>query len=324
MENKSITLLNNATEMLATVNTIDDAKNLMDKASAVKHYAQKHNLGKEAVSFAQEIERSSELLLGKFLKEMEKNKGAQGIGKSVVKQDDRTQTPTYEEMGITYNLGAEAQELTNLSDEDKEKFIKGKISKKKAKNKTKTKKKKEEINARGQAKSKLHPNEKELLPELILADPPWKYDFAETDNRKIENQYPTATVEEMRTHIKKTAPDCVLFMWATAPKLKEALVLIEEWGFTYKTHAIWDKVKIGMGYWFRGQHELLLFATKGNVSPPFDEQRVSSIFTEARKGHSVKPNCVYEWIEKTFPHLTKLEMYARKARVKWTVMGNEI
>ena len=26
---------------------------------------------------------------------------------------------------------------------------------------------------------------------VILADCPWRYDFAETDNRKIENQYPT-------------------------------------------------------------------------------------------------------------------------------------
>jgi hypothetical protein len=32
---------------------------------------------------------------------------------------------------------------------------------------------------------------------LILADPPWQYDFSETNSRKIENQYPTMTVEQL-------------------------------------------------------------------------------------------------------------------------------
>lgn len=32
---------------------------------------------------------------------------------------------------------------------------------------------------------------------VILADPPWKYDFAETDNRKIENQYPTMKTDDI-------------------------------------------------------------------------------------------------------------------------------
>ena len=37
------------------------------------------------------------------------------------------------------------------------------------------------------------------LPEgkynVIYADPPWRYDFSETDSRKIENQYPTMPLE---------------------------------------------------------------------------------------------------------------------------------
>lgn len=183
--------------------------------------------------------------------------------------------------------------------------------------------KKEEIKRKVKEKAKL-PQNVFIPAELILADPPWKYDFAETSNRQIENQYPTATLDEIKNHKPETADDCVLFMWATAPKLKEALDVVDAWGFSYKTHAIWDKVKIGMGYWFRGQHELLLVATKGKVAPPMEDQRVSSIFTEARQGHSRKPECVYQWIEKSFPHLVKIEMYARKARNGWNSTGNEL
>lgn len=161
------------------------------------------------------------------------------------------------------------------------------------------------------------------LPGLVLADPPWRYDFAETDSRQIENQYPSATVGEIIAHKPVTEGDCVLLMWATVAKMREAFEVMDGWGFEYKTHAVWDKEKIGMGYWFRGQHELLLVGTKGKVSPPAPEHRVSSVFREARRAHSEKPDCVYEWIEAAFPHLLKLEMYCRRPREGWLVFGNE-
>jgi len=162
------------------------------------------------------------------------------------------------------------------------------------------------------------------LPDLLLVDPPWKYDFTETNNRKIENQYQTLSVIEMKDHLPETKKDCLMFMWATAPKLKEAFELIDLWGYSYKTHAIWDKQMIGSGYWFRGQHELLLVATKGNVSPPIVENRVSSVFEEKRTKHSKKPECVYEWIEKAFGDKIKLEMYARERRSGWLSLGDEV
>jgi len=160
--------------------------------------------------------------------------------------------------------------------------------------------------------------------DLILSDPPWQYDFAKTSNQNIENHYKTATVDEIKTHSPNSAKDCVLLLWATAPKLLEALDVMKAWGFEYKTHAIWDKQKIGMGYWFRGQHELLLVGTKGKSSPPAETARVSSIFSEPRGKHSVKPRCVYEWIEKSFPGLSKLEMYCRSPRDGWASWGNEV
>jgi len=67
--------------------------------AAAKHYAQKHGLGKDAVAYAKKIEVSAEIKMGEFLKEMEKNKGAMGIGTSAVSKDDRT-PPTYKELGI--------------------------------------------------------------------------------------------------------------------------------------------------------------------------------------------------------------------------------
>lgn len=159
--------------------------------------------------------------------------------------------------------------------------------------------------------------------DIIYCDPPWQYDFSKTSSRKIENHYPTMTLEELCSlSLPDISKDCLLLMWTTAPKLKEALKVIESWGFEYKTHSVWDKQKIGMGYWFRGQHELLMVATKGNVNPPEPEFRLSSIYSEGRTNHSSKPVFYYDWIDKAFVG-NKIELFARNKRLGWEAWGNE-
>lgn len=104
--------------------------------------------------------------------------------------------------------------------------------------------------------------------QVIYADPPWRYDFSKSNSREIENQYPTMTVEEICALDVPSSTNSVLYLWATAPKLREALQVMDAWGFEYKSQMVWDKEILGMGYWFRGQHEILLVGTKGKFSPP--------------------------------------------------------
>lgn len=160
--------------------------------------------------------------------------------------------------------------------------------------------------------------------DLILADPPWKYDFAETETREIENQYKTMAVAELARLKIPAATDAVLFMWATAPKLREAFDVMDAWGFMYRTHAVWDKEKLGMGYWFRGQHELLLVGTRGKFRPPPENARASSVIRSPRARHSEKPVAAYELIERMFPACRKLELFSRKPREGWTAWGNQV
>ena len=183
--------------------------------------------------------------------------------------------------------------------------------------------KKDEYNQRVERAAKSIKQQSNLLPNLILCDPPWRYNFAETESRKIENQYDTLSVKEISECLKDTEPNCILLLWATAPKIREAFELIDIWGFEYKSQAIWDKEMIGSGYWWRGQHEILIAATKGKVSPPIPEFRVSSVFKEKRTLHSKKPECVYKWIEKAFADKIKLEMFCREPRESWISWGNE-
>ena len=103
--------------------------------------------------------------------------------------------------------------------------------------------------------------------QVIYADPPWRYTPA-VKNRQVENHYPTMALSEIMEMDIPSDKNSVLYLWATASKLPDCLKVMEAWGFTYKSQMVWDKELIGMGYWARGQHELLLIGTRGKFSPP--------------------------------------------------------
>ena len=139
----ALTVLNDATQMLAEVRTIDGAKQLMDVAAAAKYYAQKHGLGKQAVDYAREIEVEAEIKLGEFLATMEKNKGGRPGEKTTVHDTAVLSTPKLQEIGISENLSREAQSLASLPDKEKAKVKSGKKSKRAAVKESKAAKQKE-------------------------------------------------------------------------------------------------------------------------------------------------------------------------------------
>jgi N6-adenosine-specific RNA methylase IME4 len=163
---------------------------------------------------------------------------------------------------------------------------------------------------------------------VILADPPWRPDAGVLDpTRQIENQYPTMTIDELIAERPKVdaiaADDCVLLMWTTAQKLAEATALVDGWGFVVKSGAVWIKPSVGMGYWFRQRHELIVLATRGNPMTPLEADRPDSVITADRRGHSEKPDALYDLIERMFPLIPKVELFARAERAGWKRVTNE-
>jgi hypothetical protein len=67
-----------------------------------------------------------------------------------------------------------------------------------------------------------------------------------------------------------------------------------------KSQLVWDKETIGMGKWVRGQHELLLIATKGNPPLPPTVSTPASVIRERRREHSRKPEASYAIIERIY------------------------
>lgn len=163
---------------------------------------------------------------------------------------------------------------------------------------------------------------------IIYADPPWQYG----DERSGGNHggaidhYNTMSIKELKDmSVASVSEDnAVLFLWVAAPLLPEALELINAWGFKYKTHFIWDKVKHNMGHYNSVRHELLLIATKGSCTPDNVQLFDSVQSIERTDRHSEKPEEFRNIIESLYTYGNKLEMFARKQVRGWEVFGNEL
>jgi len=166
------------------------------------------------------------------------------------------------------------------------------------------------------------PSLPEGIFDVVIADPPWQYYFPLRG--APDAHYPTMKKEDILELEVPVADDSILFLWATNPHLENALDVVSEWGFIYKTNLVWVKDKIGTGYYVRGKHELLLIATKGKIPPPIEENRFPSVLYAPRKEHSTKPDEVYNYIEVMYPNRRYLELFARNPREGWTSWGLEL
>jgi len=162
------------------------------------------------------------------------------------------------------------------------------------------------------------------LYDLVYADPPWRLHGRPDSSRAVENHYPTMPLDQIKQLAVPTTANSVLYLWAVNSLLKEALEVVEAWGFDYLTNYAWVKDKWGLGHWNRTQHELLLVAARGDMSPPAMGLRKSSVINGARRAHSEKPDEVYDLLDWLHPHARKLELFARgTSRPGWTAWGNE-
>jgi N6-adenosine-specific RNA methylase IME4/ParB-like chromosome segregation protein Spo0J len=163
---------------------------------------------------------------------------------------------------------------------------------------------------------------------LIYADPAWyfaAYDSVTGNARNPEGHYPCMRTEDIcAMPVRELATnDAVLFLWTTAPHLEEAFRVIDAWGFRYASNIVWVKDQIGLGFYLRNQHELLLIATRGDIPCPLPANRPASVIEAPRREHSRKPDEAYELVERMYGELPKIELFARGKREGWAAWGNQ-
>jgi N6-adenosine-specific RNA methylase IME4 len=170
---------------------------------------------------------------------------------------------------------------------------------------------------------------------LILADPPWKQAKGGKKNARPNSSgttldYQVCSLDEIKNHLKEatehTSENSILFLWTIDKYLFEAQQIAEELGYKLHARMIWNKVVgIPAAFTVRYGHEYLLYMYKGKFIPVAIQERgkIHTVFTEKCQRHSQKPEIGFEIINRLYPDLDKLEMYARQKRAGWDCWGNE-
>lgn len=320
-----------ACRALAEAVSVDEAKDVADKAEAMRVYArQAKNTQLEADAW--EIRKRAEDRMGALSAALDKSAGGSNP-EATLPAAGKSKSAVLREAGISTSAANRYEHFNALPPAEKEQRIaRGRAAIENGKSIADAIIRDDDKAAKRAAKEQLLGAIQHALPQrkygVILADPEWRFEVYSREtgmDRAADNHYPTSATEIIASRPVQNiaADDCVLFLWATVPMLPDALTVMKAWGFEYKSHFIWNKDKIGTGYWNRNKHELLLVGTRGNIPAPAQGTQANSVIDAPVRLHSDKPACFHLLIENHFPNLPKIELNARRAREGWDLWGNE-
>ena len=295
---------------LALATSIDEVKEIRDKAEALRQYAKQAGEGLIMQNQCAEIKIRAERRAGELIPEQFPHGG-----------DRKSSCPesNLKDIGISEHQSVKYQAIASVPEKEFEAHI-GKVKD--------AKRELTSISVYRYAKN-LHKVESPPLPQekynVIYADPPWSYGNLMPQEYVTEqtDYYPLMSIEEIcELKVKEIAADnAVLFLWVTAPILEDSFKIVNCWGFKYKAQFVWDKIKHNMGHYNSVRHELLQICIRGSY--PIQEKKLfDSVQTIERSGkHSQKPEEFRKIIETLYLEGKKIELFARSESNGWDTYG---
>ena len=175
---------------------------------------------------------------------------------------------------------------------------------------------------------------------IIYADPPWQYEC--DDHLAAPKTYESMSLDELkRVPVESLAlPDAALLLWTTGHMMNTAIKLMEAWGFHFETvFANWIKIdSIGdidpvPSRYTHSATEHVLLGTRGWLSTSAKKKedktrvgadaRVEGDVRARALAHSQKPGVFADKIVRVFGDLPRIELFARRTRPDWDVVGNQ-
>ena len=168
----------------------------------------------------------------------------------------------------------------------------------------------------------------------VLADPPWRFlnrtGKVAPEHRRL-SRYDTMDAKEIAAlpvaDIAHDRSHC--YLWVPNALVADGLMVLEQWGFTYKSMLVWHKVRKdggsdgrGVGFYFRNVTEPVLFGVRGSLRTLGPGRRQVNLLATRKREHSRKPEELYDIVESCSPG-PYLELFARYPRLGWTQWGAE-
>jgi N6-adenosine-specific RNA methylase IME4 len=325
-----------ACRALAEAKTVDEAKDIRDKAEAMRAYARQAK-NKDLEVDAAEIRIRAERRLGELIKAQKVAHGLNAGGRPTEKTAENksavSDSPTLSQaLGLpkqaAEQLSSRAQKLAAVPAPEFEAQMGQWREKVRQENERVTTNLLKIGSKREQAETAAAPS---ILPtgkhSTIVIDPPWPMEKIE---RKVRpNQagfdYPTMTEAKIAEYDVPglASDDCHLFCWTTQKFLPMALRCIEAWGFRYVLTMVWHKPggfqPIGLPQY---NCEFVVYARKG--LPKFtDTKAFNCCFQAPRREHSRKPDEFYDVIRRVTEG-PRVDVFSRELREGFAQAGNEI
>lgn len=188
---------------------------------------------------------------------------------------------------------------------------------------------------------------------IIVADPPYSFSDSlkqSSVKRGASDNYSTMSINDIINMDVKSITDpsgAILALWVPSSLISEGIQIMNAWGFKLKQSWVWVKIKkdpfkkirkskdfdkinwddflsFGMGRLGRNVHEIALIGTKGKIYNHLKNKSQRTVFFYENTKHSKKPELLQDKLDIMFDsNLNRLEIFGRRLRDNWHVIGNE-
>lgn len=294
-EDSALAISSSGTAALAVASTVEQVKDIRDKAEAMRRYVETSGLGLVAQNEVAELKLRAERRAGQMLADFALHGG---------KRNPRERKLKLEDLGISKDQSSRWQLLARIKDRKFDEFIDSvrtngqelttalalRFAKKlvgKRNNKPTTD---EQNQVTGSLASLL---ELQMLNQrfgCLMVDPPWPCDDSAMMSIQQICDLPVAELAMGKSHLHLWTPDENIF---------DAQVVLKAWGFELAGVFVWVRPKRGVGKYWRCSHELLLLGVKGDCG--FRSKAAMSWVQANRRNRNEKPAKIRRIIESVSP-----------------------
>lgn len=320
--NMNITKWDNAKQAIAECRSIDEIKEIRDRAEALRQYAKQAKESLQVQNDIAEIKLRAERRAGEMLKEA-------NIPKHNEKNELQDVT-RLKDIGIEKHESSRWQKEADIPEEVFEQHIAEvknnnieltqagllKLHNELEREKIKIK------NTELQGKLEKLPNKKY---QTIVIDPPWPIQKIMREvrpNQVSEIDYPTMSIDEIKKFPinELVHENCHIYLWTTHKFLPVAFEVFQSWGVRYECLLTWVKNVGFTPFSFMYSTEHVLFGRIGSLELLKKGKRLD--FDGKVRQHSRKPDEFYNLVREVSPS-PRIDIFSRQEHEGFDQYGNE-